>query len=78
MLITRISMLTGETHTRDLLVTMRDLDRYYGGLLLQDAFPNLTAGEREFIKTGITDDEWEMFAFEQEEEQRRIDAGESL
>ena len=78
MLITRVSMLTGETHTRDLLVTTRDLDRYYGGLLLQDAFPHLTPGEREFIKTGITDDEWDLFALEQEEEQRRIDEGESL
>ena len=28
------------------------------GLLIQDAFPWLTADEREFIKTGITDAEW--------------------
>lgn len=69
MLITRISMLTGETHTVDLPVTTSDLDRYYGGLLLQDAFPNLTSGEREFIKTGITDREWEEFALTQEEEE---------
>ena len=78
MLITRVSLLTGEPHTRDLPITTRDLDRYYGGLLLQDAFPNLTPGEREFIKTGIIDAEWDLFALEQEEEQRRIDEGESL
>lgn len=32
------------------------------GPLLQDAFPYLNAGEREFIKTGITPESWdEMF-----------------
>ena len=68
MLITRISMLTGETHTANLKVTTSDLNRYYGGLLLQDAFPNLTPSEREFIKTGITDQEWDEFALSQEAE----------
>ena len=28
------------------------------GLLIQDAFPTLSADEREFIKTGITPEEW--------------------
>jgi hypothetical protein len=27
--------------------------------LIQDIFPNLPHGEREFIKTGITPQEWE-------------------
>lgn len=26
---------------------------------IQDIFPNLTPNEREFIKTGITQEEWE-------------------
>lgn len=29
------------------------------GALIQDAFPTLSADEREFIKTGITPAEWE-------------------
>ncbi len=29
------------------------------GALLQNAFPNLSADEREFIKTGISPEEWE-------------------
>jgi len=29
------------------------------GALIQDAFPMLSASEREFIKTGITDEDWE-------------------
>jgi hypothetical protein len=44
----------------DLPVTMEQLDRYYnGGELLQNAFPHLNADQREFIKTGITGEEWE-------------------
>lgn len=30
-----------------------------GGVLIQDAFPMLTPAQREFIKTGITPDEWD-------------------
>jgi hypothetical protein len=29
------------------------------GMLIQDAFPMLDAGQREFIKTGITPEEWD-------------------
>jgi hypothetical protein len=35
---------------------------WVGGELIQNAFSMLSAGEREFIKTGITPQEWdEMF-----------------
>jgi len=62
MQITRTNPFTGESNTRDLDVTYGQMAAYYDeGLLLQDAFPNLSADDREFIKTGITD--WdEMFA----------------
>jgi hypothetical protein len=33
-------------------------EAYYSGELLQNAFPFLDAGEREFYKTGITPQEW--------------------
>jgi hypothetical protein len=29
-----------------------------GGMLIQDAMPNLAHDQREFIKTGITAEEW--------------------
>lgn len=29
------------------------------GMLIQDAFPMLTPEQREFIKTGITPEEWD-------------------
>lgn len=57
--ITRTSAFTGKTRTLWLPVTEAQLEAYYqGGVLLQNAFPNLSAGEREFIKTGVTDEEW--------------------
>jgi hypothetical protein len=58
MIISRISQLTGKTHTMDLPVTIQEMARYKAGWLLQDAFPNLAPPLREFIRTGITPDEW--------------------
>ena len=62
MQITRTNPFTGESNTRDLDVTYDQITAYYNeGLLLQDAFPDLSADDREFIKTGITN--WdEMFS----------------
>lgn len=60
MKITRKSEATGVENTLDLPVTQAQLDDYYvKGMLLQDAFPLLPAEQREFIKTGITPEEWE-------------------
>lgn len=40
------------------------------GVYLQEAFPFLSAGEREFILSGITPDEWaEIFPKEGEDEE---------
>jgi hypothetical protein len=58
MQVTRTSPFTGITRTLDLNITAAQVARYNNGWLLQDAFPNLSAGEREFFKTGITDEEW--------------------
>ena len=59
MIVTRISPLTGEVNEMDLDITPEQLDNYENfGVLLQDAFPNLTPAQREFIKTGITPEEW--------------------
>ena len=60
MLITRISQLTGNQNTMDLNVTERQMLDYRSGKgLLQNVFPNLTPSEREFIKSGITPQEWD-------------------
>lgn len=62
MLIMRISSLTDEAHEMELDITPEQLYAYENfGVLLQDAFPNLTPAQREFIKTGITPEEWYDF-----------------
>ena len=63
MQITRTNPFNGETNTLDIDVTDEQVQAYMDGALIQNAFPHLTAGEREFIKTGITEEAWEeMFA----------------
>ena len=62
MKITRTNPFTGKETTMDLAITNEQIDAWQSGMLIQNAFHNLTAGEREFIKTGITEDAWdEMF-----------------
>lgn len=58
MKITRISPFTGRVHTFDLNVTSEQIFRWQSGELIQNAMPQLTPDEREFIKTGVTPDEW--------------------
>ena len=70
MKITRTSLATGVTRTRDLNITKLQLEVWKSrGVPIQNAFPNLSPDEREFLKTGITSEEWEaMFAGEEDEE----------
>jgi hypothetical protein len=72
MLITRRSIITGEENQMEIDVTQKQLDSYFvEGLLLQNAFPNLSPDEREFIKTGITPEEWNDYfrGLDEEEEE---------
>jgi hypothetical protein len=60
MIITNKSKVSGKIRSMDLNVTEDQLIRYSTGrFALQDCFPNLSADEREFIKSGITAEEWE-------------------
>lgn len=55
----------GNTHLMD--VKMIDLSAYEDGAHIQDAFPYLTAGQRELIITGINDEMWgDIFGDEEE------------
>jgi hypothetical protein len=64
MIIRRTSKFSGITREVELPVTVAQMGRFESGLeTLQDIFPNLNVDDREFIKTGITADEWDqMFA----------------
>ena len=55
----RLSPISGKINVMDLDVTKDQFVAWEKGALIQDAFPNLTPDEREFIKTGITPDEWD-------------------
>ena len=66
MLVTMTSPLTGIRHTQEIPVTEEQFNRWKAGELIQNAMPNLTADQREFIKTGITAEEWEA-AFGEED-----------
>jgi len=61
MLVTRKSMLSGKIREKELEVDPVLLAKYERGEtgLIQNTFPHLSASDREFIMTGITDDEWE-------------------
>lgn len=74
MKVTRTSMISGKQNSLDLDITATQIIAYNSGALLQDAFPNLTAAEREFYKTGITAEEWAV-AFPPEEEEDEDDEG---
>lgn len=62
-LCTRTSQATGITHNRELPISpmeyMEGIDKWCSGELIQNAFPTLSADDREFIKTGITPEEWD-------------------
>lgn len=57
--ITRTSPFTGIETTYEIEVTPEQLLDWKNGKLIQEAMPNLTPDEREFIKTGITPEDWE-------------------
>jgi len=61
--VTRQSMLTKKMNTMELPISQDHLDKYdtIGGLLVQNLFPNLDAGQREFLISGITPDEWNKY-----------------
>ena len=64
MLVTRTSMLSKETRTMDIDVTPQQLDRiensFFTKELIQNIVPHLSPSDREFLKTGIIDAEWDL------------------
>lgn len=65
--ITRVSTLTGEENTLRLPVSQIQMERWEMGELAQDVFPHLSASQREFIISGITEEEWDHAFGETEE-----------
>ena len=58
MFITRKCPITKELKKLDIPVTQEQLKLWHQGALIQDAMPNLSADDREFLMTGATPEEW--------------------
>jgi hypothetical protein len=52
-LIYRKSPISGTTNLKEINVTKEQIDDWKSGTLIQLAMPNISADDREFIKTGI-------------------------
>jgi hypothetical protein len=59
MLITRTSMISKKVRTKDIDVTTEQLNRWSRGIPIDKVCPHLSSEEREFILTGITEEEWD-------------------
>ena len=58
MLITRTSPISGATHSLEVNCTPEQLAAWEVGTLIQDAMPTVDSPLREYIKSGITPQEW--------------------
>ena len=69
MQIKRRSQASGVVRTRDLPITAEQWMAWEGPNppLIQECFPQLSNDEREFILTGITQDEWDVLFPEEDE-----------
>ena len=75
MKIKRTSPVSGITRNLDINVTKEQLVRWEAGALIQDVMSHLSAADREYLVTGITDDEWQrMFT----EDERSIESAEHV
>lgn len=75
MRITKISTLTGKINVRDIPVTAAQLLRWDEGELIQNAMPNLSADDREFLISGATPEEWEEAFGDNEPTEHELDGG---
>jgi hypothetical protein len=66
MQVTRTSTLSGVKRTRELDITPEQIKAWQDGEWIQSAMANLSQDDREFIMTGITQEEWDE-AFKEEE-----------
>jgi hypothetical protein len=66
MLVTNRSTLSGNTNTREIAITEAQYNNWISGMLIQNAMPNLSADDREFLISGITPEEWDKHFGEEE------------
>lgn len=59
MLVYRKSPVSNRINVQEIDVTEEQIKDWEDGTLIQNAMPLLTTDEREFIKTGVTREEWD-------------------
>ena len=62
MRITRTSKISGTTRTKEIAITqaqLRELEDPQRKRLIQQICPDISPADREFLLTGITEEEWE-------------------
>jgi hypothetical protein len=63
MQVSRTSPLTGNINTMELDVTEAQMAEFaapFRKRMIQEIFPNLSSSEREFIKSGYTQEDWDI------------------
>ncbi len=61
------SRFSGKVTEQEIPVTEEQIKAWQDGALIQNAMPNLSPAQREFIKSGITSQEWDdMFGGEED------------
>ena len=58
MQVTRVSGFTGVERTLEIDCTPTQIYDWQNGMVIQQAMPQLSADDREFIMTGVTAEEW--------------------
>lgn len=61
MRIARQSIMSGDINTMDLPITLDQYNAWMNGALVQNVMPHLSASEREFLISGMTLAEQEVF-----------------
>jgi hypothetical protein len=64
LIITRKSLISGEVRQREIEVSSDQLDNWRNGKNIQDACPDLSADDREFIMTGSVPEEWDSLSID--------------
>ena len=66
MLITKVSPMDNSVNTLDLDITEQQYASWQSGELIQNAMPNLTPDEREFLISGLLPNQWDDLFPEEE------------
>ncbi len=68
MIIRRRSVITRKVNVMNIAVTEEQIKKWQEGMMIQDAMPDLSVNEREFLINGVTPEEWDMYIGEEEDE----------